>query len=956
MAASVGAVVEGMHENKSATEVLEIEHKREHEENFKLDLTNLIKEDGSLGTLLLACHVMQDGKGDLSHLINFYLDGVKPAAMAQQFKIQVLVTCVESLEKEAIERLRKAGLDGNFRVVSFLKDRESQTPKILEEQFKNDNDFKTAMEDVTLAYSISSPQMRDLLKPLLVREIGSPPVKIYNIREHGATLAMKFDDIKEAYEDIHLNDIAHRNMGAGFNQLGFGGLAMTAPSAREDFKAKKLFELSHREPDLLRQMLGLNSDKAITEAECLVFLRNTQFISCHYQEAKYEFAVIMLGLAISQLKKEAKLKTTDIVVNPGNFDHTIFPRDLVLANKIQIIYFKKGEKSKKYGTPTAERPDIFIRVHEHWFLHVEDKDCCDAAGRNSLGSSGDDGFEKVLRLMMFPVVQVKPTKIPVITDLLKLMKGLPNTENIRKFFDCLHTLNARKFKDLDEKQRGELLKIKIQEFSECYKSQAITEWQNVLKVLHRDFNFTSIAPHVVNQTILDTLRSILMQYFQEDSRIGRLNTEIERLDALINRRGRAKFNKLLADIRECTTQELDLRSVNLTQEQWIQVFKVIAGNPRIQSLNFEHNTTALVLVPILSQFIADNKTIKEINMSGCCVCDSLLIELCKGLQRNETLCVMYLQNNIMGDLGFKHLTEYLCSERARLISLNISSDFITGKSKDNILRVLRINKSLRNLKLPFENFSTSIQQEMVLFFIQHNETIHSMLVPFMPSDPLYTQIQLKLKRNLDRLEKTHEAAGYISENMVERILRLRATTMSGEIRLEELHGTIQDATRSLDAQQQHLFNNYLKEVFQKYQVTDTELELVSKLTGISYTPSHNAGVASQFNQQQVLQGRASNAQARLETFYQLMASRNPNLAGTPGLPRNTRASAHPGPGPAMDTTHVRAGNAGLGADVGRGAGVGAGAGASMATAAKPTPKASAGSNVGTETKTGIGKR
>jgi Ran GTPase-activating protein (RanGAP) involved in mRNA processing and transport len=133
-----------------------------------------------------------------------------------------------------------------------------------------------------------------------------------------------------------------------------------------------------------------------------------------------------------------------------------------------------------------------------------------------------------------------------------------------------------------------------------------------------------------------------------------------------------EFQKILKDLSENKTKDLDLSIKQLTQEQVQRLSKILADNTSLQSLSLFGN---------------------DIN-------DIAAIHIATALKSNKTLKTLNLRDNNIGDEGASAIAKAL-ETHASLQSLTLSHNKITKKAAASFAEVLKGNKSLQELDLGY---------------------------------------------------------------------------------------------------------------------------------------------------------------------------------------------------------------------------------------------------------------
>jgi len=735
-------------------------------EKYKLETSVFVKANNTLGNLLVACHIMGDGRGDLENFIKFVQFGLDKVEFTKRYQKVYLLSCSESYAEEVERRVKAIGIE-SYSLIIYKSDFEPETGLLILNEYQTNEHFRQELDEVELVFNISTPFMEEFLTPILVRKAPKVAVPIFNIPELGAPNARKLIESENLilhHEHRHKNNIRIRNTGAGFNEHGFylGGSNVPKLSTRErtdSYRAKRLATIEDRE--FLGKMLDIDP-KLITEEHCLQFIKQSHLFPAYFQEGPYSSAVFILGLALSELHRNHKFKEFVCCVNPNNFSRLAFSSDICKEYKIQIWYIKDNEKPIKYGTPTKENPQLFIKIYEHWFKNSDDRNCLYDASSFGMGCSGDTDFETALEKGSIPFLQVRRHKLLFLMDFITLLQDAGFLQLV-KFFKCLNLLygtNIEREDILADRQKNVLNYAK--ELSGYLNSEFLNEWNLAIKLLYADYNFSVILPQIIEQCIYSSLLERLTKQSPKDNRLPGLQDQISNLENHINRRSQHQFKKILEDIREKRVGKcLNLSNKNFLPHQWEAIFEALAKNPDIEELNLSHNyDSANTLVPLLSTFMKNDNRIKKLNLEHCSIDDALLEHLCTGLRNHKTVEKLNLNQNSVGSTnrGMDALAKVLVQKNCAVKKLYLFCNTITDASLKGLIHIIKENTSLTVFHSCDANISEHGKHLLADMFLQYNKTIRSRFFVSVKDAEKRERIQKKLFENGEASENSLQNA------------------------------------------------------------------------------------------------------------------------------------------------------------------------------------------------------
>ncbi len=693
------------------------EDKAHFQQGFlEFDRKPLLQKDGSLGTILIACHVPPFGQGDIAHFIR-YMKEVKLSRSCDGFKFLGLITCTDYQAADFQKELQTHNMSDTV-VVSH--ESTNKLKQALRQQYQQNSAFKKSMQSVTQVHNISTPQMQELLPEFL-----KPGVPIFNTGEQGGCTANAFEDPTIVLSEPYRNDIFNRNMGFALNHHGIR-LGFDKSLLHRDMTSRARSLASIEDKRFLGYLFTEQQLQNLDEKTCADFLRTTLFIPGRFQAGPHSFAALALGVCTSKLVKERCYQRVVFVTNDvnrearldngltmkltPNFAIEAFSNKFLQDKNIQLVHIDANGKRlqtnlAKVNLGLDTKPVLQLILIDHWFAKGEDYIRIVNAAEDLFGCSGDGGMEDALKFGMLPLYQPHKYKINFLGDLIELLRE-HQMEKLIKLFKVfqkeLPEETLREMPNSTPKTQKEWV-IKVANIiAEQLDNEVLKEWTLMLDIFHKDYNFSLVVPFIIDERIYFTLVKALKALDSNHTQIPLIEEHLKKLNAIICARADREFCVFLDKIRKNQVEKtFVLIRGCFSREQWQAIFKELENNTYIDELVISNDETLINGWDALVEMMGRNNFLKSLILTNLKINDAMLEKLIKhGLAKNRSLIELDLNGNLIGVecQGLQALGNFVTRRDVSLKTLHLMNNRI-GHTVVNSLQELIKNSSLTTIVL-----------------------------------------------------------------------------------------------------------------------------------------------------------------------------------------------------------------------------------------------------------------
>ncbi|CDW82527.1 UNKNOWN [Stylonychia lemnae] len=118
-------------------------------------------------------------------------------------------------------------------------------------------------------------------------------------------------------------------------------------------------------------------------------------------------------------------------------------------------------------------------------------------------------------------------------------------------------------------------------------------------------------------------------------------------------------------------------------------------------------------VSVIQQMLWINTSIRSLSMAYCLLRDDGLTAICDGLERNQSIQTLILNNNQITDASIKNLSKRIKSSKLYLKVLDLSYNYITNKSGVGLMESLARNDSIQTLIINNNSLADESAQELI---------------------------------------------------------------------------------------------------------------------------------------------------------------------------------------------------------------------------------------------------
>lgn len=470
--------------------------------------------------ILFACHVNDDGLGDLGHFVEIS-NYINKRGLIGNAK-PIYLVCYGTTDKKQIEILQKilteAGFDLNAKNLHFLHmnsaytsnnslDHYLQKSIMLQEQLKKTKAmFSISMAQATNPY-------RNPVECHFLRSAGQVLKDFFNLHGKKIPCISLYEHGARPLEPKIPAELANldRRYFMGFNEEDSGVLLSNPNKSFQN----PVIHLSDR--SFLKALLGIdkNAEEAKIKSHIETFKKRSLLIPCYFQEGPAQMIGYMNAIASSPLAAEYD-EIVFVTSNVQTYANRETYKTLLIDGVPQITITNINNPSLNAIIPNlnpiasnvndtipnlnqrTKKPNI--RVIENVWLSEKDKALLYQAAPIFGGCSGDKSFETTLSYGLLPYHQKKGNVMAMLSIYIKeiLEKEGKEKEWVSKYLD--------KMLDFISQIKGvpgyfPEFHASAKELGSLLTPDLLNQWKNVVAFIKKDANFYNFLPNIVRKEL-----------------------------------------------------------------------------------------------------------------------------------------------------------------------------------------------------------------------------------------------------------------------------------------------------------------------------------------------------------------------------------------------------------------------------------------------------------------------
>ena len=160
---------------------------------------------------------------------------------------------------------------------------------------------------------------------------------------------------------------------------------------------------------------------------------------------------------------------------------------------------------------------------------------------------------------------------------------------------------------------------------------------------------------------------------------------------------------VLKDYSKCTLTVLDLGDCYISSEGAVKLGAALCKNTTLKHLTLNNNPIG-EHVTAASKMLAENKTLRELDLRYCHISSEGAVELAAALWKNSTLKHLDLDHNPIGVEGASSMSDML-QHNTSLEELYLRDDSVGEEGVHQLMNTIKHNQTLRQLWLPVKHQS-----------------------------------------------------------------------------------------------------------------------------------------------------------------------------------------------------------------------------------------------------------